>query len=83
MQIGRDDDRDSDWVSNMDFVGESCPRTVVPTHGEVVYAGPTSEAFANSSMISDAGLEPPHVTLIASALHLQPAVSEAGFLAQR
>jgi energy-coupling factor transport system ATP-binding protein len=67
---------------DMDFVGETCPRTVVLTHGKVVNAGPTSEAFANSSMISDAGLEPPHVTLLASALHLQPAVSEAAFLSQ-
>jgi energy-coupling factor transporter ATP-binding protein EcfA2 len=67
---------------DMDFVGETCPRTVVLTHGEVVFAGPTSEAFANSAIIIDAGLEPPHVTLIARALHLQPAVNEAGFLAQ-
>jgi hypothetical protein len=55
---------------------------VVLTHGTVVYTGPTSEAFANNAMIADAGLEPPHVTLIARALHMQPAVNEAGFLAQ-
>jgi energy-coupling factor transport system ATP-binding protein len=67
---------------DMDFVGEACPQTVVLTHGDVRHVGLTSEAFANTSMIADAGLEPPHVMLIARALHLRPAVNEAGFLAQ-
>jgi energy-coupling factor transport system ATP-binding protein len=67
---------------DMDFVGETCPRTVVLTHGEVAYAGTTSDAFANSSMITDAGLGLPHVTLLARELHMPPAVNEAGFLSQ-
>jgi energy-coupling factor transport system ATP-binding protein len=67
---------------DMDFVGEACPRMVVLTHGEVRYVGPTSQAFTDSSMIAGAGLEPPHVTLLARALNLRPAVNQAGFLAQ-
>jgi energy-coupling factor transport system ATP-binding protein len=67
---------------DMDFVGETCPRTVVLTHGEVVYAGPTADAFADSSMITAAGLDQPHVMLIARALNLRPAVNQAAFLAQ-
>jgi energy-coupling factor transport system ATP-binding protein len=67
---------------DMDFVGESCPRTVVLTHGKVAYAGKTSDAFANTSTITGAGLGLPHVTLLARELHMQPAVNEAGFLSQ-
>jgi len=33
-------------------------------------------------VIAEAGLEPPHVTLLARALNLQSVVNEAGFLAQ-
>jgi len=67
---------------DMDFVGEACSWTVVLTRGEVRHSGPTADAFADSSMIAEAGLEPPHVTLLARALNLQPVVNEAGFLAQ-
>jgi hypothetical protein len=54
----------------------------VLTHGEVVFAGPTSEAFEKIAIIKNAGLQPPHVTLLARALHLRPAVNEAGFLSR-
>jgi energy-coupling factor transport system ATP-binding protein len=67
---------------DMDFVGEACPRTVVLTHGEVLHAGPTVEAFENRGMIARAGLEPPHVTQLAVALGLAATVDEAGFLAK-
>src|SRR6202165_5440619 len=66
---------------DMDFVGEACPRTVVLTHGEVRHAGPTIAAFENDAMIAEAGLEPPHVSLLARALGLPTTVDEAGFLA--
>ena len=67
---------------DMDFVGEACPRTVVLTHGEVVHAGPTGEAFQNPTLIARAGLEAPHVTQLAKALGLATTVDEAGFLAR-
>jgi energy-coupling factor transport system ATP-binding protein len=66
---------------DMDFVGEACPKTVVLTHGEVRHAGPTIAAFENEAMIAEAGLELPHVSLLARALGLRTAVDEAGFLA--
>jgi energy-coupling factor transport system ATP-binding protein len=67
---------------DMDFVGEACPRTVVLTHGEVRHAGPTTAAFEDEAMIAEAGLEPPHVTLLARAVRLRMTVDEAGFIAQ-
>jgi energy-coupling factor transporter ATP-binding protein EcfA2 len=67
---------------DMDFVGEACPRTVVLTQGRVRHAGPTIAAFEEEAMIVEAGLEPPHVSLLARALGLPTAVDEAGFLAQ-
>jgi energy-coupling factor transport system ATP-binding protein len=67
---------------DMDFVGEACPRTVVLTHGVVRHAGPTNAAFEDDALIVEAGLEPPHVTVLARALGLRPTVDEAGFLAQ-
>ena len=67
---------------DMDFVGEACPRTVVLTHGEVRHAGPTIAAFEDDAMIAEAGLEPPHVTVLARKLGLLTSVSQAGFLAQ-
>jgi energy-coupling factor transport system ATP-binding protein len=67
---------------DMDFVGEACPRTVVLTRGAVRYAGLTRAAFEDEGMIAEAGLEPPHVTLLARALGLPTAVDEDGFLVQ-
>jgi energy-coupling factor transport system ATP-binding protein len=67
---------------DMDFVGEACPRTVVLTHGVVRHAGPTAAAFEDQAMIGEAGLEPPHVTMLARALGLRTIVDEAGFLAE-
>jgi energy-coupling factor transport system ATP-binding protein len=67
---------------DMDFVGEACPRTVVLTHGVVRHAGPTAAAFEDEAMIAEAGLEPPHVTLLARVLGLPTSVDEARFLAQ-
>jgi energy-coupling factor transport system ATP-binding protein len=66
---------------DMDFVGEACPRTVVLTHGRVRHTGPTAAAFEDESMIAEAGLEPPHVTLLARALGLPTVVNESGLLA--
>jgi energy-coupling factor transport system ATP-binding protein len=65
---------------DMDFVAESCPTTIVLSHGVVRHAGPTEAAFADRSLIEEAGLEPPHVTQLASALGLGPRVTEAAFL---
>jgi energy-coupling factor transport system ATP-binding protein len=67
---------------DMDFVGEACPSTVVLTHGEVRHGGPTSAAFEDETMIAEAGLEPPHVTVLARRLRFRTSVNQAGFLAQ-
>jgi energy-coupling factor transporter ATP-binding protein EcfA2 len=67
---------------DMDFVGEACPRTVVLTHGRLRHAGSTIAAFEDEAMIAEAGLEPPHVTVLARALGLRTTVDEAGLLAQ-
>jgi energy-coupling factor transport system ATP-binding protein len=66
---------------DMDFVGEACTTTVVLSHGEVRYAGPTSKAFGDRARLKEAGLEPPHVTALAQALSLRECVNEAEFLA--
>ncbi|TMC39406.1 MAG: ABC transporter ATP-binding protein [Chloroflexi bacterium] len=66
---------------DMDFVGESCPTTVVLSHGVVRYAGATEKAFADRSMVDDAGIQPPHVTALARSLGMSESVSEAAFLA--
>jgi energy-coupling factor transport system ATP-binding protein len=65
---------------DMDFVGEACPAIVVLSHGELRYAGPTSGAFADHAMVKEAGLEPPHLTLLARTLGLPEVVNEDGFL---
>jgi len=49
--------------------------------GEVRYAGPTSNAFADRALLKEAGIEPPHVTELAQALGLRECVNEAEFLA--
>jgi energy-coupling factor transport system ATP-binding protein len=66
---------------DMDFVGEACPTTVVLSHGQVRYAGPTRLAFDDAAVVEEAGLEPPHVTALARSLGLDGCVNEAGFLA--
>src|SRR5436305_10319916 len=43
---------------DMDFVGEACGATIVLSHGQVRYSGPTELAFADRSMVEEAGLEP-------------------------
>jgi len=65
---------------DMDFVGEACPTTVVLSHGEVRYAGPTSNAFGDRALLKEAGIEPPHVTDLAQAIGLRECVNEAEFL---
>jgi energy-coupling factor transport system ATP-binding protein len=67
---------------DMDFVAESCSTTVVLTRGAIRYAGPTAGAFADRTMIEEAGLELPHSTRLGLALGMQPApVGEAAFVA--
>jgi energy-coupling factor transport system ATP-binding protein len=65
---------------DMDFVGEACTATVVLSHGEVRYAGPTPNAFGDRALLKDAGIEPPHVTELARAIGLRECVNEAEFL---
>ena len=45
-------------------------------------ATPTGGYAYDRRMIAEAGLEPPHVTLLAQALALATTIDEAGFLAQ-
>jgi len=66
---------------DMDFVGEVCATTVVLSHGQVRYAGPTADAFRDASVVEEAGIEPPHVTALARAIGLGEHVNEASFLA--
>jgi energy-coupling factor transporter ATP-binding protein EcfA2 len=66
---------------DMDFVAESCPTTVVLSHGVVRHSGPTEDAFADEGLVAEAGLELPHVTRLARALGLDGGVTEAAFLA--
>lgn len=66
---------------DMDFVGEVCPTTVVLSHGQVRYTGPTADAFRDASVVEDAGIEAPHVTALARAIGLGEHVNEAAFLA--
>jgi len=65
---------------DMDFVGEVCPRTVVLSHGRVRYAGPTANAFEDTAVIEEAGLEAPHVTWLARTLGRPECVNQAAFL---
>lgn len=66
---------------DMDFVGEVCATTVVMSHGKVLYAGPTAGAFRDEAVVTQAGIEPPHVTTLARSLGLNECVNEAAFLA--
>jgi energy-coupling factor transport system ATP-binding protein len=66
---------------DMDFVGEACATTIVLSHGQVRFAGPTSQAFGDPALLKEAGLEAPHVTELARASGLPECVSEAEFLA--
>lgn len=66
---------------DMDFVGEVCASTVVLSHGQVLYSGPTAGAFRDEAVVKEAGIEPPHVTSLARSLGLGECVNEAAFLA--
>jgi energy-coupling factor transport system ATP-binding protein len=66
---------------DMDFVAESCPTTVVLSHGVVRHSGPTEAAFADEALVAEAGLELPYVTRLGRALGIDGSVTEAGFLA--
>ena len=65
---------------DMDFVGEACATTVVLSHGQVRYSGPTAGAFRDGAIVEEAGIEPPNVTLLGRALGLRESVSERAFL---
>jgi energy-coupling factor transporter ATP-binding protein EcfA2 len=67
---------------DMDFVAEACPTTVVLSHGVVRHSGATVEAFADQSLLEEAGLEPPQVTRLARALGFPPSVTEKSFLTE-
>ncbi len=81
MQLGARGNTVLVVTHDMDFVGESCATTVVLSHGEVRYAGQTSNAFGDRALLKEAGLEPPHVTDLAHAIGLRDCVSDAEFLA--
>jgi energy-coupling factor transport system ATP-binding protein len=59
---------------DMDFVAETCPTTVVLTHGQVRHAGPTREAFEDEALVSEAGLEFPIAVRLARALGAPPGI---------
>jgi energy-coupling factor transport system ATP-binding protein len=76
------DDRLALVVSHdMDFVAESCGTTVVLSHGAIRQQTATTEAFADESLIGEAGLDLPATARLGAALGLTPApVSEEAFV---
>jgi energy-coupling factor transporter ATP-binding protein EcfA2 len=66
---------------DMDFVAEACSNTVVLTRGAVRYSGPTAQAFADPTLIKEAGLDLPAMTRLGIALGMDPPpVGEAAFV---
>jgi energy-coupling factor transport system ATP-binding protein len=67
---------------DMDFVADTCPTTVVLTHGQVRHAGPTAAAFMDETLVAEAGLELPISARLARELGApQPVVGEQAFVA--
>jgi energy-coupling factor transporter ATP-binding protein EcfA2 len=66
---------------DMDFVAETCPTTVVLTHGQVRHAGPTTGAFEDKTLVAEAGLELPISVRLARELGAPPGtVGEEAFV---
>jgi len=59
---------------DMDFVAETCPTTVVLTHGQVRHAGPTTAAFEDETLVAEAGLESPISVRLARELAAPPGI---------
>lgn len=53
---------------DMDFVGDTCPRTVMLSRGRIEFDGPTSDAFADAERLARCGLGLPHSARLAAAL---------------
>ena len=49
-------------LHDMDFVAETFGRTVIFSNGDMLFDGPTSEAFAQTKALRLAKVEQPHIT---------------------
>lgn len=58
-------------IHDMDFVAECFERTIVFAKGNVLLDGPTAEVFAQKEKLTQAYLEPPHVTQLCNRLGYQ------------
>lgn len=66
---------------DMDFVADTCVRTVMLSHGRIEYDGPTPGAFADAERLARCGLGLPHSARLAAALGaMRPPIGEAAFL---
>ncbi|KAA0966845.1 ATP-binding cassette domain-containing protein [Sporosarcina sp. ANT_H38] len=52
-------------LHDMDFVAETFSRTIVFSSGQLLFDGPTREAFADQAILHTARLEQPHITQLA------------------
>lgn len=52
-------------LHDMDFVAETFGRTVIFSNGELLYDGPTRQAFAEQAILTTARVEQPHLTRLA------------------
>ena len=55
-------------IHDMDFVAECFERTIVLARGNVLLDGPTAEVYAQTDQLTQAYLEPPHVTQLCNCL---------------
>ena len=56
---------------DMDFIAQCFSRVVVMAHAQVLADGPAEEVFAQSEILSEAGIEPPLLTQLARRLGWQ------------
>ena len=55
-------------LHDMDFVAETFGRTIIFSNGEMLFDGPTREAFAQTEALRLARVEQPHITKLVQRL---------------
>ena len=61
-------------IHDMDFVAAHFERTVILAHGDVLFDGPTKEAFGAFGALTEAKLDIPHIAELGFAVGLQEVV---------
>lgn len=61
-------------IHDMDFVAETFERTLVFARGQVLLDGSTREVYGQADVLTEAYLEPPHVTQLCNRLGLKETV---------